>query len=605
VKARALAVVALFVVARGARGADPTELAGTWRRDDGQLYRLDPEAGTNKLRGKALEPPVNAESSARYSVELALEVAGDRVQGNATWKEPNPRRGRQGEPEAFEAQAKWDLTVVAPNKLRGKVEWLEWQDGRVTARGFEEHTFTKTHQVVLALEGKTASERLATLEAVVAEQQKEIDALKGAAPLEPASGPGPSFDWGFKDGFYVRGEVNGAPYEIRPRARLQLDYRAFPYSSKNLAYNNPVPEDQFVVRRARVGFGGNFGPFEFIFDADPIRSPLPIADFWFQWHSFDELQIRFGSFKAPFDFDDSQTSDLYLDMVERPIATGSGNQIAPDYRVGVEVFGRIGGGIFSYFLSAVNQPDANTVVDGDPLYTARVQTEIKGFEAGAGALAARVGDGGPKGLQNSFTGATPAQYVFFAPISIRGWETAILGDAAFYLGPGWVSGGYAYAQQERRRVAADGTSGTPLVTQGGWITLGWMIMGPVSPGPHGFPFSDWEYFSLDIAKKRNARNVGLEIVCRIETVDFRDLRGGRRFTTAAETTVANPSTSPTALDVKGNQCQAITAGINFYPIENVKFMADYVHLRLGDQQRAERAHSNQADEVLLRAQMEF
>jgi hypothetical protein len=594
-------VVASLVLARGALGADPTELAGTWRRDDGQLYRLEAEAGSTRLRGKALEPPVNSETSARYSVELALEVTGDRVAGKATWTEPNPRRGQAGEPDSFQADAKWELVLVAPGKLRGKVEWLEWRDGRVSARGFEEHTFTRTHEVALALEGKTASERLAALENLVAQQQKEIDALEGKS--DPRTGP--AFDWGFKDGFYVRGDLNGVPYEIRPRARLQLDYRAFPYSSKNLAYNNAVPEDQFLVRRARVGFGGNFGPFDFVFDADPIRSPLPIADFWFQWHSFDELQIRFGSFKAPFDYDDSQTSDLYLDMVERPIATGSGNQITPDYRIGVEVFGKIGGGLFNYFLSAVNQPDANAVVDGDPLYTARIETDVNGFEAGAGVLTARVGEAGAKGAGNSFTGATPAQYVFFTPVAIRGWEQAVMGDAAFYRGPGWISGGYAYAQQQRRRIAADGTSGDPLVTQGGWVTLGWMIMGPTSPGPHGVPFSDWEYFSLDITKKRNARNVGLEIVCRVETVDFRDLRGGRKFTSAAETTPAKPSTSATALNVKGNQCQAVTAGINFYPIENVKLMADYVHLRLGDQQRAERAHSNQADEVLLRAQMEF
>ncbi|HZV01397.1 MAG TPA: porin [Planctomycetota bacterium] len=459
---------------------------------------------------------------------------------------------------------------------------------------------------------KSDAERLADLEKKLAEQQKQLDDLKAHEKPKAIDEKGAvqqaqnqSFDWGYNDGFYVKGDINGAGYMIRPHARLQLDYRAFPYSSKNLAYNNAVPEDQFLVRRARVGFLGNFGPFEFMFDADPIRSPLPIADFWFQWHQIDEFQIRFGSFKAPFDFDDSQTSDLYLDMVERPIPTGSGNQITPDYRIGAEVFGRVADGLFSYFFSVVNQPDSNTVQDGDPLYTARVQTEIKGFEAGIGALAARLGTGGPKGFANSFTGATPAQYVFFAPVSVRGWEQAILGDAAFYYGPGFISGGYAYAQQARERVAADGTSGTPLVTQGGWVTVGWMLMGPITPGPHPIPFKDWEFFSMELQKKRNARNCGLELVFRMETMDIRDARGGRRFTSAAETTVATPSTSATALKVKGNQCQAGTIGLNFYPNENVKFMFDYVHLHLGDRLRAERAHSNEADEILLRAQLEF
>lgn len=464
---------------------------------------------------------------------------------------------------------------------------------------------------------RSDAQRIEELEKKLDQQQKEIDELKNKkaeTPPPPIDEKGAvseaqknaqTFEWGFKDGFYVRGTINDASYELRPRARLQLDYRAFPHSSQNLAFPHAIPEDQFLVRRARVGFGGNFGPFEFMFDADVIRSPLPIADFWFQWHQLDELQIRFGSFKAPFDYEDSMTSDLYIDMVERPMATGSGNQIAPDYRVGAEVFGKIAGGLFSYFLSAVNQPDANVVQDGDPLFTARVETDVKGFEFGMGALAARTGLAGANNTAKSFTGVTPGQFVFFAPIAIRGWEQAGLIDAAYYFGPTWISGGYAWAQQERRRVGADGTNGDPLVTQGGWITMGWMFWGPTTPGPHGIPFKDWDVFSMDLVKKRNARNVGMEMVVRFETVDIRDARGGRRFTNAAETTHAAPSTAANALNVKGNQAQAVTVGFNLYPIENVKFMADYVLLHLGDQQRAERAHSNQAQELLFRAQLEF
>jgi hypothetical protein len=40
-------------------------------------------------------------------------------------------------------------------------------------------------------------------------------------------------------------------------------------------------------------------------------------------------------------------------------------------------------------------------------------------------------------------------------------------------------------------------------------------------------------------------------------------------------------------------------------MENVKFMADYVHARIGDQSTAERGHSRYADELLFRAQLEF
>jgi hypothetical protein len=465
---------------------------------------------------------------------------------------------------------------------------------------------------------RSDAQRIEELEKKLDQQQKEIDELKNKKPEKAETPPPPidekgavseaqkqTFEWGFKDGFYVRGTINEASYELRPRARLQLDYRAFPHSSDNLAFPHAIPEDQFLVRRARVGFMGHFGPFDFDFEADPARSPFPLGDFWFVWHQWDEFQVRFGHFKAPFDLDGSMVTSLYIDMVERAMVIGSGNQLSPNLRIGAEVMGKIAGGLFNYFLSAVNQPDGNVVPNGDPLYSGRLETDVKGFEFGVGALGARVGLAGPNNTGKSYPGATPGQFVFFTPVAIRGWQQAFTVDAAYYFGPVWASGGYAWAQQERLRIGADGTDGDPLVTQGAWLTAGWLFWGPTTPGPHGVPFKDWDLFSMDLEKKRAARTVGMEMVVRIETMDIRDARGGRRFTSATETTVATPSTAANALNVKGNQAQAMTVGFNLYPIENVKFMADYVLLHLGDQQRAERAHSNQAQELLFRAQLEF
>src|SRR5262249_33624415 len=140
---------------------------------------------------------------------------------------------------------------------------------------------------------------------------------------------------------------------------------------------------------------------------------------------------------------------------------------------------------------------------------------------------------------------------------------------------------------------------------GAYVTFGWMFWGPTTPGPHGAPFKDWSLFDMEVKKKKNARNVGAELVVRFEWIDLDDARGGRRFTNAPLATPANPSLAATSAKVKGNQAEAVTVGLNIYPIENVKLMFDYVHLRTGDKSRAERAHSSQADEVLVRAQLEF
>lgn len=119
------------------------------------------------------------------------------------------------------------------------------------------------------------------------------------------------------------------------------------------------------------------------------------------------------------------------------------------------------------------------------------------------------------------------------------------------------------------------------------------------------PFKGWDLFSADLAKKRNARTVGAELVVRFDWIDIRDARGGRRFANGALTQIAVPGTAPGATDVKGNQAEAVEVGFNLDVIENVRLMVEYAHVRLGDATRAERAHSHEAEELLFRAQLEF
>jgi phosphate-selective porin len=433
------------------------------------------------------------------------------------------------------------------------------------------------------------AERIRLLERELERQQKEIDALKGER--SPSD-----FDWGYDDGFFLKGRIAGASYSIRPRGFIQLDYRAFPYSSKNLQYQNVPPEDQFVVRRARLGFQGNFGDFEFFFEVDPTRTApqLPIANFFLTWHAIDELQLRAGSFVVPFGLEDGSTDPRYTDFIERAMVVGSGTAVAPDFRIGGEVFGKLGGGFVNYFVSVTNNPPSNAVAVGDPLALARVEMDLRGFELGGSGYWCRIGGAGG----TSYSGRTPGQFQFFAPVAIRGWEQAYGVDASYYAGPVWIVGEYVWAQQDRDRVGAAGASGTPLLTQGAGFTVGWLLWGPTTPGPHPFPFKEWDLLSIDLVKKRNARNVGLELVARVEWIDVSEARSSRVSGTP-------PATTPNAVNVKGNQCEAVEAGVNLDAIENVRIMFEYAHLRTGDASRSEKAHSREADELLLRAQLEF
>jgi phosphate-selective porin len=213
--------------------------------------------------------------------------------------------------------------------------------------------------------------------------------------------------------------------------------------------------------------------------------------------------------------------------------------------------------------------------------TARLSTYVSGVGLGVAGSWLRIG--GP--TRDSVVGVTPGGHRFFAPVPVRGWSQRYEVDAIVDAGPFFVTAEYAWGYQQRKRANADFSDGAPLIAQGAYLTLGWMFIGapPGSKGPH-LPFKDWG-FSLDLQRKRLGRNAGAEILVRGEWISIDQARGERDF--------------------KGNSAKAITVGLNVYLMENVRFTFEYVRLHIGDQSRAERAHSREADELIFRAQLEF
>jgi hypothetical protein len=395
----AASFVALVASSNVARAQDPAEkFTGTWRRDDGRLYKLERGAAPGELTGQLLDPPSNAEVDQHFRSTLRLKVNADRVHGVATWVVANPKRGQAGEPDELAAESSWDLTATGRDRLAGEVEWLEWEEGHVKKRGSERHTFDRIPVVNLTAHdpNRTDAERIAALEATVTSQAKRIDDLEAKkAPTAPGAvadaskqtPASPQWEWGYNEGFFVKGQIHDEKFEIRPRARLQVDYRAFPHSAQNDLYQNKPPQDLFTVRRMRVGFEGSFTQyFYFDLEADPTRntaSQLLLGDCFFEFRPLpDELRFRFGQYKTPITLDDGMTSDLYLDFLERPMMVGSGNQLAPDFHIGAEVYGSFAKGLLKYWLSCQNQPQNATVASGDPMTCARVASEFFGIELG-------------------------------------------------------------------------------------------------------------------------------------------------------------------------------------------------------------------------------
>jgi hypothetical protein len=453
--------------------------------------------------------------------------------------------------------------------------------------------------------GASTEERLDELQKQLDEQQKrldqqakEIDRLKSAPPpggakLADGSKPTDALGLYYDEGLEVRGVFKGQKYVIRPRARLQLDYRCFVQSDRN------APTDQFSIARGRVGFSGRFACFSFNLQVDPVASPnLPLGDFWFQWDSFDELMVRVGRFGSPFSLGDGMTDNIYGDCIYGPMVIGGGAALCPDGRPGVMALGNFREGILKYWVAAQSQTDKNAQITSELCYSARVQSQFAGLIIGASGRWDR-----RTSAQASFVGATPGGFTFFSPVNVNGWTQAYAGDMTYQWGPAWASFEYGWGHQDRLRVLADGRDGTPLITQGGYLTLGYKFWGPKKGHEQlPAPFADWLLFSPDIEKKLFARNVGAELVVRLEWCDIDDAADGRKFVSGAP---AVRSTAPNAAKVAGNDAKAVTVGLNLYPIENVRFSFNYVHVGFGHQDRSERIGAHHGNEFLFRAQLEF
>lgn len=457
-----------------------------------------------------------------------------------------------------------------------------------------------TARPVAAQDSRTKP-RLDEIERRLAEQRAEIEALKtqrmqeelrrapDAPPhverlpdrSDPASGD-TTLDWAYEDGFQVKGTINGTGYLFRPRSFVQLDYRAFENSRRNAAFpSKGTAENRFLLRRAVFGFRGNFGSFDFLFECDPTRlqsNLIPFNNAWLEFHPADELRVRFGHLIPPFTFADGLVAPPFFESLEHPMIVQT---LSHNFRPGAMAFGDFQKGALSWFLAANNELDSNDVITSDPIVTARLGTRVGGFALGAAGSWIRLG--GPN--HNSVTAQTPGQFRFFQPVPVRGWSQRYEVDAILDAGPFWATAEYAWGYQQRNRAHADGSDGAPLIAQGAYLTVGWMFVGPPAgvKGPH-VPFKDWN-FSLELARNRMGRKVGAELLVRGEWISIDQARGERDF--------------------KGNSAKALTFGVNVYLMENVRVSMAYVHVYVGDQSRAERAHSRHGDELLMRAQLEF
>ncbi len=133
---------------------------------------------------------------------------------------------------------------------------------------------------------------------------------------------------GFSDGTpFLRSPDNG--FILFPNGRLQVDSYMFGYTQDK--YKDKIPNNTFLLRRARLEVGGWIGGFVYFwlagdFAQAPPAAAAPVApanlattdDFVALAPCKDLAILQVGQFDAPFTLE-NRTSDKYFDFMERSI----------------------------------------------------------------------------------------------------------------------------------------------------------------------------------------------------------------------------------------------------------------------------------------------
>ncbi len=152
----------LFACPGAASGQSVEELEGVWMRpglEGGENRYLHLQVnGDGALEGPMVNPPL-AEEGIGCSLVLRLDEDG-KVVGEATWTE-----------QQWAERAAWEFTIASADELRGRSEWLDWEEGKVWERGWDEHSLVRVPRVGWVTEGEG--------EAPFGDEVEDLTALQG------------------------------------------------------------------------------------------------------------------------------------------------------------------------------------------------------------------------------------------------------------------------------------------------------------------------------------------------------------------------------------------------------------------------------------------
>jgi phosphate-selective porin OprO/OprP len=188
-----------------------------------------------------------------------------------------------------------------------------------------------------------------------------------------------------------------AQMDTKMTGRVHYDARVISSDlSKITDRDSATAGDSFELRRARIGFTGNYNKqIQFEGVANAVGSTTNIIDTAFVNYGYNKQgQVRVGRFKQPFSLEEN-TSSNNIDFMERSYV----NQIIPGKKLGIMVHGANEAG-FTYGAS-VYQQDFNEVTNQSPIgsqYALRMTSNLSKFaKIGNESTVVHVGVGAVKG----------------------------------------------------------------------------------------------------------------------------------------------------------------------------------------------------------------
>jgi len=353
-----------------------------------------------------------------------------------------------------------------------------------------------------------------------------------------------------RDGFTIRSSDNN--FQLRLGGYIQADGRFF-------LGPDQIDTSTFILRRIRPIIQGTvYKNIDFRIMTDFGSGNVVVQEAYSDLRYWKKASLRFGKFKSPFGLERLQSA-ADLTFVDRGLPTA----LAPNRDEGVQLYGDLGAGTFSYSIAVTNGVVDGGIIDFDsndgkdgvarvfvqPFLKKGLQSRFSGLGFGVAAT------------QGRQSGTVLPTYKTIGQSTIFSYLTGVISDgdrlrlgpqAYYYVGPFGVLAEYTTSAQEIRKAAV-----LEKITHRAWQVAGsYFLTGENKSYKSISPLTPFEPTTHGKGAFEFAARVG-ELVFDQSAFDLG---------------FANPATSVHVV-------REWVAGANWYLNRNVKFVFDYEQTR--------------------------